>query len=264
MNCKIENKVAIIGGASKGLGKACASSLAREGVNLVLCARNDDNLRETKDEILSLYPEIEILCIPADLSTIESNEMVVRKTIERFNSIDILINNSGGPKSGSYSSLSLIDYNEAFDSALMYAIRMIYNCLPYMKNKKWGRIINITSLSAKEPAPTLVLSNIFRTGLISFSKSISKELMGNGITINNICPGAFKTERAIQLMQARAVAENKTIEEIELESMNSFPQKRYQKPEELGDLVCFLASNLASAITGTTIQIDGGISNSLF
>lgn len=264
MNCNIRNKVAIIGGASKGLGKACALSLAREGVNLVLCARSEDNLRQTKDEILSLCPGIEILCIPVNMSVAQNNEMVVRKTIERFNSIDILINNSGGPKPGGYSNLSIADYNEAFEGILMYAIRMIYNCLPYMKDKGWGRIINITSLSAKEPASTLVLSNIFRTGLISFSKSISKELISKGITVNNICPGAFKTERAIQLMKTRSVTEGKSIEEIEQESIRAFPQGRYQKTEELGELVCFLASDIASAITGTTIQIDGGISNSLF
>lgn len=264
MNCNIKNKVAIIGGASKGLGKACAFSLAEEGVNLVLCARNDDDLRKAKDEILLLYPEIEILCIPVDMSVAHNNEIVVRKTVERFNSIDILVNNSGGPKPGGYSNLSFTDYNEAFEGVLMYAIRMIYNCLPYMKDKKWGRIINITSLSAKEPASTLVLSNVFRTGLIAFSKSISKELISSGITINNICPGAFKTERAMQLMKMRSITEGKSMEDIEQECVTLFPQKRYQKTEELGDLVRFLASDIASAITGTTIQIDGGISNSLF
>lgn len=263
MNYKIKNKVAIIGGASKGLGKACAFSLASEGVNLVLCARSDDYLRQTKDEILSLYPEIEILYIPVDMSLAENNDMVVRKAIEKFKTIDILVNNSGGPKPGAYSSLSLTDYNEAFDSVLMYAIRMIYSCLPYMKEKKWGRIINLASLSVKEPASTLVLSNVFRTGLISFSKSISKELIIDGITINNICPGAFKTERAIQLMKMKSIAEGRSLEEIEKESIRMFPQRRYQKTEELGDLVCFLSSSIASAITGTTIQIDGGISNSL-
>lgn len=264
MNCNISNKIAVIGGSSKGLGKACALSLAREGVNLVLCSRNIDNLNHTRNEILASYPKVEILCIPADMSKIEDNKLIVQKAIERFGTIDILINNSGGPRAGSFSKLSFADYDEAYNNVLMYSIRMIYNCLPYMQAKKWGRIINIASLSVKEPAPTLLLSNVFRAGLISFSKSVSKELIGEGITINNICPGAFKTERAIQLMKNRSEVEGKSIEEIEIDSIRSFPQHRYQKPEELGDLVCFLASDLASSITGTTIQIDGGISNSLF
>lgn len=263
MNCNIKNKVAIIGGASKGLGKACAISLAREGAKLVLCSRNMNNLEATKREILSIYPNIEILCVPSDISSDIDNKLIVNETINRFDSIDILINNSGGPKPGGFSGLALADYDEAYNGVLKYAIRMIYYCLPYMKKNNWGRIINISSLSVKEPASTLILSNVFRTGLVSFSKSISKELMAEGVTINTICPGAFKTERAIQLMYSRSVNENRDIEDIELDSVESFPQKRYQKPEELGNLVCFLVSDLASAITGTTIQVDGGISNCL-
>lgn len=264
MNYNINNRVAIIGGASKGLGKACAISLAKEGVNLVLCSRNEDNLRKLEVYLKSLYPNIEILCLPTDMSLERDNELIVSKTICKFGQIDILINNSGGPKPGSFFELTLDDWDEAYNSVLKYTIRMINKCIPHMKKNHWGRIINITSLSVKEPSPNLLLSNVFRTGIISMSKSISKELISNGITINNICPGAFKTDRSIQLMKLRAFQENKTLEAIEEESVKLFPQKRYQAPEELGDLVCFLVSNLSSSITGTTIQIDGGISNSLF
>ncbi|MDD3944947.1 MAG: SDR family oxidoreductase [Bacteroidales bacterium] len=261
MNYNLKGKVAIIGGSSKGLGKACAISLAREGVNIVLCARNTDELLKTKKEIINLG--VNVLALSVDMSSESDNNTIIKTTISTFGCIDILVNNSGGPKPGSILELTMDDWDRAYNSVLKYNIRMIKGCIPFMQKNKWGRIINITSLSVKEPVPTLLLSNVFRSGVTSLAKSISKELISDCITINNVCPGAFKTDRAINLMKVRAEKENKTIHLVEEESVKSFPQKRYQHPEELGDLVCFLASDIASSITGTTIQIDGGISNSL-
>lgn len=261
MNFEIKGKVAIIGGSSKGLGKACAISLAKEGANIVLCANDLNSLAETKKEIEELGAKV--LEIFADMSLASDNEKIIQETISTFGRIDILVNNSGGPKPGTFNDISSDDWDEAYNSVLKYNIRMIKSCLPHMEKNQWGRIINITSLSVKEPAPTLILSNVFRSGVVSLAKSLSKELIGKGITINSICPGAFKTDRAIDLMKTKAKSLGITISEVEEQAVNSFPQKRYQNPEELGDLVCFLSSNRASAITGTTIQIDGGISNSL-
>jgi len=132
-----------------------------------------------------------------------------------------------------------------------------------MKEQNWGRIINSTSLSVKEPAETLLLSNVFRTGVVSMAKSMSRELIAYNITINNICPGAFKTDRAIELMMANSLKTGISIEEIEKNAVKNMPMGRYQEPEELGALVSFLASEHARGITGTTIQIDGGISKGL-
>lgn len=262
MNFKLKDKVAIIGGSSKGLGKACAISLAKEGVKIVLCAKEPDALEQTRQEIESLG--VEVLSLSVDMSQASDNRKIVSQTIKTFGRIDILINNSGGPKPGSFNEISLEDWDIAYNSVLKYNIRMIKECLPYLEKNKWGRIINITSLSVKEPSPTLLLSNVFRTGVVSLAKSLSKDLIGKGITINNICPGAFKTDRAIDLITKRAESLKIQVEEVERESLKNFPQNRYQHPDELGDLVCFLASNSAASITGTTIQIDGGISNSLF
>jgi 3-oxoacyl-[acyl-carrier protein] reductase len=262
MNFGLKDKVAIISGSSKGLGKACAISLAKEGVHIVLCAKGLEALNATQKEIEALG--VSVLALQVDMSLKEDNKRIVEETIARFGHIDVLVNNSGGPKPGGLEDLSDNDWDDAYNSILKYNIRMIQACVPYMKEKKWGRIINITSLSVKEPAPTLLLSNVFRAGVVSLAKSISKDLAGSGITINNVCPGAFKTERALELIKNRASALEITIEDVENQAVASFPQGRYQKPEELGDLVCFLASNNGAAITGTTIQIDGGISNSLF
>lgn len=261
MNFNIKGKTAIIGGSSKGLGKACAVALAKEGVNIVLCARNEEELQKTKAEIELLG--VEALAVAADMSLAEDNQRIIDETIRRFGSIDILVNNSGGPKPSSFREVSMDDVDDAYNSVLKYNIRMIQNCLPYMEKNGWGRIVNITSISVKEPIPSLVLSNIFRSAVVSFSKSISKDIIARGVTINNVCPGYFKTDRVTQLMQARSQAEGISVDEYEQKTIQDFPHKRYMNPQELGDLVCYLCSEQAQSITGTTVQIDGGLSSGL-
>ena len=262
MNLKLKDKVAIIGGSSKGLGRGCATQLAQEGANVVICSNDKDSLVETSRFIEEFG--VKVLPLEVDMSYKEDNEKIVEKTIEKFGKIDILINNSGGPPAGTFFDFKENDWMRAFNSVLMYVIRLCNLVIPYMKKNKWGRIINLTSLTVKEPADSLILSNVFRSGVVSMAKSLSKELIKFNITINNICPGAFKTDRAIELMKEAAKKQNTIIEEIEKNAIKTMPLGRYQRPEELGDLVAFLCSELASGITGTTIQIDGGISRGLF
>lgn len=261
MNFNIKGKTAIIGGSSKGLGKACAVALAKEGVNIVLCARNEEALQQTKTEI-ELFG-VDVLALSVDMTSADDNQRVIDETIRKFGRIDILVNNSGGPKPGTFRDISLDDLDDAYNSVLKYNIRMIQGCLPYMEENGWGRIVNITSISVKEPIPSLVLSNIFRSAVVSFSKSISKELIGKGITINNVAPGYFKTDRVTQLLQNRAETEDVSLDEIERKAILDFPHKRYIDPQELGDLVCYLCSEQAQSITGTTVQIDGGLLSGL-
>lgn len=263
MNLKLTDKIALIGGASKGLGKGCALQLAKEGANVAICARGLDALNETVDLIRKSIGS-EVLAIRADLSKAEDIQKVVDETIDTFGRIDILVNNSGGPPPGNFFDFSDQDWKNSFDSILLYVIKMCRLVIPYMKNQKWGRIINLTSIAVKEPAENLILSNVFRVGVVSLAKTLSRELIEDNITINNVCPGAFKTDRAIELMLDESKRTNKSIEEIERSSVSNLPLKRFQTPEELGNLVAFLASDLAGGITGTTIQIDGGIIRSLF
>lgn len=262
MKLGLKDKVAIIGGSSKGLGKSCAISLANEGVNIVLCARGKEALKKTSDEIKNLG--VKVLPLVVDMASKTDNQKIINETLRVFGRIDILVNNSGGPKPGTFEELTEDDWDDAYNSVFKYQLRMIQGCLPVMEKNNWGRIINITSLSVKEPAPSLILSNVFRIGVVSFAKSISKDLISKGITINNICPGAFKTDRAKELMLKKADLDGTTLTQVEQNAIKNFPQKRFQKPNELGDLVSFLASNSAESITGTTIRIDGGISSSLF
>lgn len=257
MDLNIKGKVAIIGGSSKGLGKACAVALAREGVNIVLLARGEEALLKTKAEIEAL--DVEVLTLSVDMALAEDNHRIIDETVRKFGRIDILVNNSGGPKPGTFRDISEDDLDDAYHSVLKYSIRMIQNCLPHMEKNGWGRVVNITSISVKEPIPNLILSNIFRSAVVSFAKTISKELIGKGITINNVAPGYFKTDRVTHLMQAHSKAEGISMEEYEQKAIQDFPHNRYMDPQELGDLVCYLCSENARSITGTTIQVDGGL-----
>ena len=261
MDFNIKGKTAIIGGSSKGLGKACAIALGREGVNIVLCARNLSALIDTQREIESLG--VQVLTVQADMSDAIDNEHVVREAVYQFGGIDILVNNSGGPKPGTFRDITENDLDEAYESVLKYNIRMINHCLPYMEARGWGRIINIASITVKEPSPNMVLSNIFRSAVVSYAKTISKELISKGITINNVCPGYFKTDRITQLIEKRSEVEGISEEEYEKRTIATFPHKRYMDPQEFGDLVCYLCSQQAQSINGATIQIDGGLLSGL-
>lgn len=261
MNVNLQGKVALIGGSSKGLGKACAISLAKEGVNIILTARGEEALDVTRKEIQSLG--VEVLALPGDMGNLVYNQHLVEEASKRFGGIDILINNSGGPKPGTFRDINENDLDAAYQSVLKYNIRMIGLCLPHMEKQCWGRIVNITSITVKEPGPNMVLSNIFRAAVVSYAKTISKELIANGVTINNIAPGYFRTDRVTQLMAARAKEEGITVDEYEKNAIADFPHNRYMEPSELGDLVCFLSSDQARSITGSTFPIDGGVLNGL-
>lgn len=263
MDCGLKDKIAVVGGSSKGLGRGCALQLAREGAQVVLCARNGEALAQTANFIRA-ETKAGVFPVQADLSAAGGIEKVVDQTLREFGRVDILVNNSGGPPPGTCFDFSEEEWRRAFEAVLLYVIRGIQLVVPHMKKNRWGRIINITSLTVKEPEPHMVLSNVFRSGVVSLAKSIAADLIKDNITINNICPGAFKTDRAVQLINAQAKKLQKTPEEIEKKAVLELPLGRYQDPEELGDLVVFLCSERAKGLSGTTIPVDGAVSRTLF
>lgn len=262
MDMGIEGKVGIVAASSKGLGKAVAMGLAREGVNVVVCARNRDELNQTAEEISSETGS-EVLAVPCDVSNKDEIEHVVSETASKFSTVDIMVNNAGGPPVGTFEEHSLETWQKAVELNLYSTITFSKLVIPYMKKNGWGRIVNMTSYSVKQPVDGLILSNSVRAGVTGLTKSMSNELGQYGILVNNVCPGRIHTDRITQLAEEKAKRSGTTLEEA-LESMNDgVPLGRVGKPEEFADLVVFLASERASYITGDSILIDGGLSRGL-
>lgn len=264
MQLGLTGKVALVTAASKGLGRASALALAQEGAQVVIASRNRATLEQTAQEI-GQSSHRPVLAVPTDLRHPEEIHALVEKTISEFGGIDILINNAGGPPAGTFEQLSDEQWEEAFTLTLLSAVRLIRATLPSMRQRQAGRIIQIVSSSVKQPIAGLLLSNAIRPGVIGLAKTLSRELAPDRITVNNVCPGRMLTDRlrqgsGVQARQAQGLTEEEALQEL----ARDIPLGRVGRPEELGALVAFLASEQAGYITGTTIQIDGGLIQSMF
>ena len=257
MKRKLDGKRAYVGGASRGLGCACATELARQGARVVVASRNEEALAESAKRIAG-ETGAQVIPIAADQNDRSSVEALCARIDEAFGGRDIMVTNTGGPPPGDFFTHDEGVWQESFDRLLMYVVRMMRHFVPGMRERKWGRIVNITSMSVKEPAVNLVLSNTFRVGVVSMSKALSRQVIADGVTINNVCPGGFDTERSRELLAAAAERTGRSAEELRAESEASLPMGRILDPPELATLVAFLASDEARAITGTTIPVDGG------
>lgn len=262
MDLGLKNKVALVAASSKGLGKAVAWGLAREGAKLVICARDKKGLEKTADDIF-LSTGVSVFPLSVDLTESDQINWLIDETMDLFGKVDILVTNAGGPPHGDFKDLNEPDWAEAVQLTLMSAVRLSKAVLPGMQKQKWGRIIHMTSVSVKQPIQGLHLSNAIRPAVIGLTKSLALEYAQDNILVNAVCPGYFSTERVKQLFQNKAKKTKKSAAKVEEAVKAQIPLGRIGDPEELANLIAFLASEKASYITGSIIQADGGFVKSL-
>src|SRR5947207_3927004 len=262
MDLGIRSPVAIVAAASRGIGFACARELAREGARVFLCSRDANQASEAAKKIHE-ETGAEVAGIACDVTNDADVQAFVNLAIERGGQIDICVTNAGGPPAKVFAETDLDQFRKAFEQNALSAIRLAKLVLPGMLDREWGRIINITSVSVKQPIDGLLLSNTVRAGLTGWAKTVSNEVAAQGVTVNNVAPGYTLTERQDELAEIRGKAAGKTKQEIIDSWALQAPIGRMADPEEIAAAVAFLASERASYITGVTMAVDGGWVKSL-
>ena len=263
MDLGLAGKVAFVAGASKGLGKACALGFAREGAKVAMCSRSQEAIDAVARDI-QRETSAEVLALAGDVSQASVCDSLIQRTVERFGRLDVLVNNAGGPPTGSGTSMTDEQWQAAFETNLMSAVRLSRAAVPHMKAVGGGRIINITSSGVRTVLPGLVLSNSIRAGIINFAKTLAVELGPDNILVNSVAPGRFGTDRVAELDAITARSAGITVEEAAKRQVALIPLGRYGGPEELANVVVFLGSACASFVSGQTILIDGAATRAIF
>ncbi len=248
MDLGIKDKVALVLASSKGLGKAVALALAKEGAKVIICGTDAAALAATEKEI-NATAQNSVLSVICDITNEAQRKNLVEQSVEKFGAIEILVTNTGGPAAGPFEQFNLEDWKNIYNLLFLSAVDIIQQVLPGMKTKGWGRILTITSVAVKQPADNLISSNAVRTSLLGLVKSLSNEVAIHGITVNNILPGYTSTNRLQGLID-----KNPKVNEVK----ETIPMKRFGTPEEFAAAAAFLVSSQASYITGQSLAVDGG------
>ncbi|MFX1447437.1 MAG: SDR family oxidoreductase [Promethearchaeota archaeon] len=259
MDLGLDNKVVLVLASSKGLGLACAKGFYQEGANVVISSRSMKNLLNAKEEIQKAHiSNKRILAVEADLNDEEQIRNLVDNTIKEFGTIDVLIHNAGGPPSAPLKKITEENWQDSINLNLLSFVRICKAVTPIMEKQQFGRIIAITSVSVKQPLDNLVLSNTTRLGVVGFAKTLASEYARDNILVNVVCPGPTLTNRMKELIKTQMHETGKSEQNVMNFWLNNIPLGRLGQPEDLANLVVFLASKRASYITGTVIQVDGG------
>lgn len=261
MDLGLAGKVALVAGSSQGLGRAIAEELAAEGASLVLVARGRERL-EAAREAIAAANGTPVVAAAGDLALPEGRSAAVDAALSAFSRIDVLVTNSGGPPAGSFDAHGPEAWDAATRLLLGSAVELARAVLPGMRQRRWGRIVNVTSVAAKQPIDDLILSNALRAAVIGMARTLANEVAADGITVNNVLPGFTRTERLSELADARAARPGGTRDAV-LADMAAAPARRLGEPKELAALVAFLASERAAYVTGQSVAVDGGYVRSL-
>lgn len=266
MDLGLRGRVVLVCAASQGLGKAAALGFAREGAHVVICSRQRKALTHTAKEIRNAVSDLPIQVVPvvADLTKPRQITAVVARTMKVFGRIDVLVTNAGGPPVAPFEALDDTRWEDGVALTLMSTVRCIRAVLPHMRKRKWGRIVNITSIAAKQPINDLVISSALRPGILGLSRVLAAEYGKDGILVNSVAPGFMLTGRMQQIGESRAKEKGVTVEEYFRHQARDIPLQRYGDPEELANVIVFLGSERASYLTGATVSVDGGMLKGLF
>ncbi|MGZ3416440.1 MAG: SDR family oxidoreductase [Polyangiales bacterium] len=257
MDLGLKGRIAFVAGGSKGLGRATAHALASEGASVAICARREAELAATADEI-ARATGARVLPIAADLSEKDEIERAVARAVEGLGGLHVVVCNGGGPPPGTFAELDEAAWQAAIDGTFLSTVRLIRASLPHLERASWGRIVVISSTSTREVIPGLMTSNSLRPAVVGLCKTLARELGPKGITVNNVGPGLFGTDRLRALQDRHAQAANVDVSEVRRRAEATIPIGRLGEPGELGRVVAFLASEAASYVTGQTLLVDGG------
>lgn len=258
MDLGLRGRVAVVAGASSGLGRAIARTLAAEGAHVAIASRNAERLETTARELASETGG-EVVAMPTDMTDPDQVNALVSRTVERWGGLHIAVANAGGPPPTRFEDTPAAVLEDALRLNLLSTVHLAHAAVPHMKSAGWGRFVALMSMTVKQPMPGMILSNTARAGVVGWVKTMATELAPHGITCNVVAPGYFRTGRVEELNQARAGREGRDPAELLAETAARIPMRRMGDPAEMGDVVAFLASERASYLTGVTLQVDGGV-----